>query len=71
LVYKYFILKTSLDSVGLISFVVIAQLAPAFFGAIFWRRGSYKGAVIGLLADWNLLFRIDYSTILLLLQSGI
>lgn len=48
--YKYFILKTSLDSVGLISFVVIAQLAPAFFGAIFWRRGSYKGAVTGLLA---------------------
>ncbi|WP_419494777.1 ATP-binding protein [Chryseobacterium bernardetii] len=48
--YKYFILKTSLDSVGLISFVVIAQLAPAFFGAIFWRRGSYKGAVIGLAA---------------------
>jgi hypothetical protein len=30
--YKYFILKTSLDSVGLISFVVIAQLAPAFLG---------------------------------------
>lgn len=48
--YKYFILKTSLDSVGLISFVVIAQLAPAFFGAIFWRRGSYKGAIIGLAA---------------------
>ncbi|HCN49110.1 MAG TPA: sodium:proline symporter [Chryseobacterium sp.] len=48
--YKYFILKTSLDSVGLISFVVIAQLAPAFFGALFWRRGSYKGAVAGLAA---------------------
>lgn len=48
--YKYFILKTSLDSVGLISFVVIAQLAPAFFGALFWRRGTYKGAVTGLLA---------------------
>ena len=48
--YKYFILKASLDSVGLISFVIIAQLAPAFFGAIFWRRGSYKGAVAGLLA---------------------
>nr|WP_082504902.1 ATP-binding protein [Chryseobacterium sp. Leaf405] len=47
--YKYFILKTSLDSVGLISFVLIAQLAPSFFGAIFWRRGSYKGAVVGLL----------------------
>lgn len=48
--YKYFILKTSLDSVGLISFVVIAQLAPAFFGALFWRRGTYKGAIVGLLA---------------------
>ncbi|WP_370898312.1 ATP-binding protein [Chryseobacterium gossypii] len=46
--YKYFILKTSLNSVGLISFVVISQLAPAFFGALFWRRGSYKGAVTGL-----------------------
>lgn len=48
--YKYFILKTSLDSVGLISFVIIAQLAPAYFGAIFWRRGSYKGVLVGLLA---------------------
>lgn len=48
--YKYFILKISLDSVGLISFVVIAQLAPAFFGALFWRRGSYKGAIAGLLS---------------------
>ncbi|KQT18006.1 sodium:proline symporter [Chryseobacterium sp. Leaf404] len=48
--YKYFILQTSLDSVGLISFVVIAQLAPSFFGAVFWRRGSYKGAVTGLIA---------------------
>ncbi len=48
--YKYFILKTSLDSVGLISFVVIGQLAPSFFGALFWRRGSYRGAVAGLAA---------------------
>lgn len=48
--YKYFILKTSLDSVGLISFVIIAQLAPAYFGAIFWRRGSFKGVLTGLIA---------------------
>jgi len=48
--YKYFILKNSLYSVGLISFVIISQLGPSFFGAIFWRRGSYKGAVIGLIA---------------------
>lgn len=54
--YKYFILKTSLDSVGLISFVVIGQLAPAFFGALFWRRGSYKGAVTGLLAGLSICY---------------
>jgi len=48
--YKFFILRNSLYSVGLISFVVISQLGPSFFGAIFWRRGSYKGAVTGLIA---------------------
>lgn len=47
--YKFFILQNSLYSVGLISFVVISQLGPSFFGAIFWRRGSYKGAVFGLI----------------------
>ena len=47
--YKYFILESSLFSVGMISFVMIAQLAPSFFGAVFWRRGSYHGAVAGLL----------------------
>lgn len=47
--YKYFILESSLFSVGTISFVIIAQLAPAFFGAVFWRRGSYNGAVSGIL----------------------
>ena len=33
----------------MVSFVLIAQLAPSFFGAIFWRRGTYTGAVIGLI----------------------
>lgn len=54
--YKYFIIKKSLDSVGLMSFVVIAQLAPAFFGALFWRRGSYKGALIGLAAGLTICY---------------
>ncbi|SKB74942.1 Na+/proline symporter [Soonwooa buanensis] len=48
--YRYFILDNSLFSVGLISFVLIAQLAPAFFGAIFWKRGSSKAVIIGLIA---------------------
>ncbi|WP_332025902.1 ATP-binding protein [Kaistella sp.] len=48
--YKYLISSATLFSVGLTAFVLIAQLAPAFFGAIFWRRGSYSGAVTGIIA---------------------
>jgi signal transduction histidine kinase len=46
--YKSFTLDRPLVSIGLISFVVIAQLAPAFFGGLFWRRGSSKGAKYGI-----------------------
>jgi Na+/proline symporter len=48
-IYRFFALDYSLVSIGLISFVIIAQLAPAFFGAIFWRRGSRMGAIYGIL----------------------
>ncbi len=48
--YKYLISSATLFSVGLTAFVLIARLAPAFFGAIFWRRGSYAGAVTGIIA---------------------
>ena len=47
--YKYLIISSTLFSVGLIAFVLIAQLAPSFFGAIFWRRGSFAGAVTGII----------------------
>ena len=47
--YKYFILGKSLFSIGLVSFVLIAQLAPSFFGAIFWRRGTYLGSMTGII----------------------
>lgn len=47
--YRYFLVKFSLVSVGMISFVIIAQLGPSFFGAIFWKRGSFKGTVAGLI----------------------
>jgi Na+/proline symporter len=43
-IYRLFILDYSLVSIGLVAFVVLAQLAPSFFGAIFWRRGSKNGA---------------------------
>lgn len=49
-VYYSFSVKLSLYSIGLISFVIIAQLAPSFFIGLFWNRGSSKGAIIGMLA---------------------
>ncbi len=49
LFYKSFTLDWSLVSIGLISFVIIAQLAPSFFGGLFWRRGSSKGAKYGII----------------------
>ncbi len=47
--YKYLMLGKSLFSIGLVSFVLIAQLAPSFFGAIFWRRGTYLGSITGII----------------------
>lgn len=49
IIYKVFILDYSLYSIGLVSFVIIAQLAPAFFGALLWKRGSSKGAITGII----------------------
>ncbi len=48
-IYRVFILDYSLVSIGMVSFVVISQLAPAFFGALFWKRGSKNGAVVGII----------------------
>ncbi|MFK7903122.1 MAG: NahK/ErcS family hybrid sensor histidine kinase/response regulator, partial [Nitratireductor sp.] len=38
----------ALASIGLISFAAIAQLAPAFFGGLFWRPANAKGAITGM-----------------------
>src|SRR5262249_13604228 len=32
---------------GLLSFAAVAQLAPAFFGGLIWRRGTARGALAG------------------------
>lgn len=37
-----------LAAIGLLSFAAIAQLAPAFFGGLFWRRATARGAVAGM-----------------------
>src|SRR4029079_9770798 len=52
LAYAYFrnMGAAALSSIGLISFSAIAQIGPAFFGGLFWRRGNALGATAGLAA---------------------
>jgi len=40
----------ALASIGLLSFAATAQIAPAFFGGLIWRRGTALGAAAGLSA---------------------
>ncbi len=40
--------SAALASIGLISFAAIAQLAPAFFGGLFWKRANARGAMAGM-----------------------
>ncbi len=47
--YINFSIELSLYSIGLISFVIISQLAPSFFIGLFWNRGSSKVAIIGII----------------------
>ena len=50
LVYFQSTSDATLASIGLVSFAAIAQIAPSFFGGLFWRRGTALGATAGLLA---------------------
>ncbi|MBU2940399.1 sensor histidine kinase [Lacinutrix sp. C3R15] len=50
--YVLFSKELSLYSIGLISFVIIAQLAPSFFLGLYWNRGSSKAAIIGVLVGF-------------------
>lgn len=47
--YVIFSKELSLYSIGLISFVIISQLAPSFFIGLYWNRGSSKAAITGIL----------------------
>ncbi|MGC2115659.1 MAG: PAS domain-containing hybrid sensor histidine kinase/response regulator [Pseudolabrys sp.] len=40
--------EAQLASIGLLSFAAIAQLAPAFFGGLLWRRATAAGAIAGM-----------------------
>ena len=50
LAYGYYRMtgETLLASIGILSFACVAQLGPAFVGAMVWRRGTALGAIAGL-----------------------
>lgn len=54
--YTNFNINLSLISIGLISFVLIAQVAPAFFLGLYWKRVSSRavkaGLILGLLTTF-------------------
>ncbi|MBK6266553.1 GHKL domain-containing protein [Marivirga sp. S37H4] len=57
--YAYYSLisfRFSIVSIGLISFVAVAQFAPAVIGGIFWKEGNKKGAISGLVAGFTIWF---------------
>src|SRR6516164_9672882 len=44
--------NAQLAAIGLLSFAAIAQLAPAFFGGLFWQRATARGAIGGMLVGF-------------------
>jgi len=52
--YVSFSKELSLYSIGLISFVIISQLAPSFFIGLYWNRGSSKAAIIGIIVGFGI-----------------
>jgi Na+/proline symporter/signal transduction histidine kinase/CheY-like chemotaxis protein len=50
LAYAYYRLAgdAQLAAIGLLSFAAVAQLAPAFFGGLIWRRATARGAMAGM-----------------------
>ncbi len=53
--YVYFYLAGeayALVSIGLISFAAVAQFAPAMLGGMYWKGGTQRGALAGLLVGF-------------------
>ncbi|WP_439118187.1 ATP-binding protein [Nereida ignava] len=44
----------ALSSIGLISFVGVAQVLPALIGGLFWRGGTRTGAALGLIVGFSI-----------------
>lgn len=61
LVFAYIYNKTiarhlSLVSIGLVSFVAVAQFAPAFLGGLYWKRATKSGAIAGICTGFFIWF---------------
>ena len=54
ILYAYVNPQTSLFTIGLVSFLIIAQLAPSFFIGLFWNRGSALGAKAGMIGGLSI-----------------
>ncbi|MEX2128229.1 MAG: PAS domain-containing hybrid sensor histidine kinase/response regulator [Xanthobacteraceae bacterium] len=50
LAYLYYHMagEAQLAQIGLLSFAAVAQFGPAFFGGLFWRQATARGAIAGL-----------------------
>ncbi|MFH6781203.1 MULTISPECIES: NahK/ErcS family hybrid sensor histidine kinase/response regulator [Methylobacterium] len=51
-VYSRIAGEVALASIGLLSFAAVAQIAPAFVGALYWGRGTGAGAAAGLVVGF-------------------
>jgi signal transduction histidine kinase len=54
--YKFIVSDFSLISIGLISFLAVAQFAPTVLGSIFWKYGTRFGAVSGIVSGFTCWF---------------
>ncbi|MFG2196821.1 SpoIIE family protein phosphatase [Streptomyces sp. NPDC048639] len=53
--YSYFRLAgegPALGSIGTVSFTAVAQFAPAILGGLFWKGGTRRGVLVGLVAGF-------------------
>ncbi len=44
----------ALAQIGLLAFAAVAQIAPAFFGGMIWRRATARGAIAGMVSGFAL-----------------
>lgn len=54
--FRYISNQYSLVSIGMVAFVAVLQFAPSFFGGIFWKRGTERGAFVGMLIGFFIWF---------------